>query len=114
MAHDASENGLGVRLEPSACHKDPTTELSYNGFGLNTVEKQMQTVYQLNADDLNEDFLEGLKTTFKHKEIEIVVYERDETAYLLSSPANRSRLLEAIADVEHDRNIVIPDQEQFQ
>lgn len=30
----------------------------------------MQTVYQLNADDLNEDFLEGLKTTFKHKEIE--------------------------------------------
>jgi len=74
----------------------------------------MQTVYQLNADDLNEDFLEGLKTTFKHKEIEIVVYERDETAYLLSSPANRSRLLEAIADVEHDRNIVIPDQEPFQ
>ena len=74
----------------------------------------MQTVYQLNADDLNEDFLEGLKTTFKHKEIEIVVYERDETAYLLATPANRSRLLEAIADVEQDRNIVVPDQDQFQ
>lgn len=73
----------------------------------------MQTVYQLNADDLNEDFLEGLKTTFKHKEIEIVVSERDETAYLLGLPANRSRLLEAIADVEQDRNIVVPDQEQF-
>ncbi|MDQ1639691.1 MAG: hypothetical protein QOF62_3030 [Pyrinomonadaceae bacterium] len=79
-----------------------------------TVEELMQTVYQLNADDLNEDFLEGLKTTFKHKEIEIVVYERDETAYLLSSAANRSRLLEAIADIKHDRNIVVPDQEQFQ
>ena len=78
------------------------------------MEKQMQTVYQLNADDLNEDFLEGLKTTFKHKEIEIVVYERDETAYLLSSPANRQRLLDAIADVEHDRNVVMPDQEPFQ
>jgi hypothetical protein len=63
----------------------------------------MQTVYQLNADDLNEDFLEGLTTAFKHKEIEIVVYERDETAHLLGSPANRSRLLEAVADVEHDR-----------
>jgi len=74
----------------------------------------MQTTYQMNADDLNEDFLEGLKTTFKHKEIEIVVYERDETAYLLGSPANRRRLLEAVADVEHDRNIVVPDQEQFQ
>jgi antitoxin YefM len=74
----------------------------------------MQTIYQVNADDLDEDFLEGLRTTFKHKEIEIVVYERDETAYLLRSPANRARLLEAIADVEQNRNIVVPDQEQFQ
>jgi antitoxin YefM len=74
----------------------------------------METIYQLNADDLNEDFLEGLKTSFKHKEIEIVVYERDETAYLLRSPANRSRLLQAVADVEQNRNLVTPDQEQFQ
>ena len=74
----------------------------------------MQTIYQINADDLNEDFLEGLKTTFKHKDIEIVVYERDETGYLLQSPANRARLLEAVADVEQGRHIVIPDQEQFQ
>ena len=74
----------------------------------------METIYQLNADDLNEDFLEGLKASFKHKEIEIVVYERDETAYLLRSPANRARLLEAIADVAQNRNLVTPDQEQFQ
>ena len=39
----------------------------------------METIYQLNADDLR-DFLEGLKASFKHKEIEIVVHERDETA----------------------------------
>ena len=74
----------------------------------------METIYQLNADDLNEDFLEGLKASFKHKEIEIVVYERDETAYLLRSPANRARLLEAVADVEQNRNLTTPDQEQFQ
>jgi antitoxin YefM len=74
----------------------------------------METIYQLNADDLNEDFLEGLKASFKHKEIEIVVYERDETAYLLRSPSNRSRLLEAVADAEQNRNLVIPDQEPFQ
>ena len=74
----------------------------------------METIYQLNADDLNEDFLEGLKASFKHKEIEIVVYERDETAYLLRSPLNSSRLLEAVADVEQNRNLVIPDQEPFQ
>lgn len=35
-------------------------------------------VYQLNADDLDEDFLEELKTTSKHKEIEIVVHERND------------------------------------
>ena len=74
----------------------------------------METIYQLNADDLNEDFLEGLKAAFKHKDIEIVVYERDETAYLLRSPANRDQLLKAIADVEQNRNVVVPDQEQFQ
>lgn len=74
----------------------------------------METIYQLNADDLNEDFLEGLKASFKHKEIEIVVSERDETAYLLRSPANRSQLIEAVADVEQNRNLVTPDQEQFQ
>lgn len=74
----------------------------------------MQTIYQANADDLNEDFLDSLKAAFKHKEIEIVVYERDETAYLLRSPANRAQLLEAVAVVEQNRNIVVPGQEQFQ
>ena len=74
----------------------------------------METIYQVNADDLNEDFLEGLKTSFKHKEIEIVVYERDETAYLLRSPANRERLLKAVTDIEQNRSLVVPDQEQFQ
>lgn len=74
----------------------------------------METIYHLNADDLDEDFLEGLKTSFKHKEIEIVVYERDETAYLLRSRANRDRLLGAIDDIEQNRSLVVPDQEQFQ
>jgi antitoxin YefM len=74
----------------------------------------METIYQLNADDLNEDFLEGLKASFKHKDIEIVVYERDETAYLLRARANHAQLLKAIADVEQNRNVVVPDQEQFQ
>ena len=73
----------------------------------------METIYQLNADDLNEDFLEGLKASFKHKEIEIVVYERDETAYLLRLPTNREQLLKATADIEQNRNVVVPDQEQF-
>jgi antitoxin YefM len=74
----------------------------------------MYTIYHVNADELDQRFLDALKAMFKNKEIEIAVYERDETAYLLRSPANRERLLNAIQDVEHKRHIVTPEQEQFQ
>lgn len=74
----------------------------------------MDAIYHVKADELDERFLNALKAMFKDKEIEIAVYERDETAYLLRSPANRERLLRAIADVENSQNIVAPEQEQFQ
>ncbi|MGH9945115.1 MAG: hypothetical protein ACRD9R_22420 [Pyrinomonadaceae bacterium] len=74
----------------------------------------MYTIYQVNADELDQRFLDALKAMFKNKEIEIAVYERDETAYLLRSPANRERLLNAIQDVERRHNVVTPEQEQFQ
>jgi len=73
----------------------------------------MQTIYQMNADDIDANLLESIKALFRHKEIEIIVMERDETEYLLSSPANREALLRAVADVEAGRNIITPDQEQF-
>lgn len=38
----------------------------------------------------------------------------DETEYLLSSPNNREHLLRAVADVSAGRNLVTPDQSQFQ
>ncbi len=74
----------------------------------------MQTIYQINADELDQKILESIKALFKDKEIEIVVSERDETAYLLRSPANRESLLSAVRDVEENRNIIVPNQEQFQ
>lgn len=74
----------------------------------------MQTIYQINADELDQNILESIKALFKNKDIEIVVTERDETAYLLRSPANRERLLQAIEDVEANRNTITPNQEQFQ
>lgn len=74
----------------------------------------MQTIYHINADEIDERILESIKILFKNKEIEITVSERDETEYLLRSPANREHLLRAIEDVEADRNIYVLDQEQFQ
>ncbi len=73
----------------------------------------MHTIYHANADELDKSFLESLKTAFRHKQVEIVVSEVDEAAYLLRSPANRERLLKAITDVENDRNMVEPDQKSF-
>jgi antitoxin YefM len=73
----------------------------------------MNAIYQLKADELDQSFLDAVKAAFKDKEIEITVSERDETAYLLRSPANRERLLAAIADVEKSQNLVTADQEQF-
>jgi RNase P/RNase MRP subunit p30 len=74
----------------------------------------MYTLYRLNADELSVEFLESLKTLFRHKTIEIAVceaeaVEQDETAYLLANPANRARLLEAIENVRQQRNLVTVD-----
>jgi antitoxin YefM len=74
----------------------------------------MDAIYHVKADELDQDFLDALKAMFKDKEIEIAVSERDETAYLLRSPANREHLLRAVADVASLKNIVAPEQEQFQ
>ncbi len=78
------------------------------------IEFIMQTIYQINADELDQNLLESIKVLFRHKEIEIVVSERDETAYLLRSPANRELLLDAVKDIEDNRNITVPNQEHFQ
>ena len=66
----------------------------------------MQTIYRLKASELDSDFLEGLKATFKDKEIEIIVYEVNETDYLLKSDANKVRLLKAIENVNNKTNLV--------
>jgi antitoxin YefM len=66
----------------------------------------MQTIYRLKASELNNNFLEGLKATFGDKEIEIIVYEVNETDYLLKSDANQVRLVKAIENVNNKTNLV--------
>ena len=38
----------------------------------------MYTIYRMNVDELNADFIESLKTLFKHRHIEISVHETDD------------------------------------
>lgn len=74
----------------------------------------MYTIYHLKADELDNAFLENLKSTFKNKYIEISVTESDETEYLLRSNANRAHLIAAVKDVENGYNITPVDQKPFQ
>ncbi len=66
----------------------------------------MYTTYRLRADELDNDFIESLKTLFKDKEIEIIVSEVDETAYLFQSEANKKRLLQAVQNINNQQNLV--------
>ncbi len=66
----------------------------------------MQISYRLNANELDNSFLESLKAAFQNKEIEIVVYESDETTFLLQNPTNRKRLLTAVENIQTRNNLV--------
>ncbi len=79
----------------------------------------MSTTYRLKASELGENFLQSIKALYGNKQVEIYVAEvneedEDETEYLMSSPENKRRLLESINDIKNNRNIIIPDQSQFQ
>jgi antitoxin YefM len=66
----------------------------------------MKATYRIKVNELDEKFIEGIKTTFGEQEIEIVVSDIDETDYLLQSPANKERLLKAIQNVNRGENLV--------
>jgi len=66
----------------------------------------MYTLYKINADELNGNFIASIKAQFQHKDIEIAICEtaqteQDETGYLLRHPANKARLLEAIDNIKN-------------
>ncbi len=78
----------------------------------------MYANYRMNVNELDERFLETLRTMFHDREIEISVSEavdngEIETAYLLRSPANRGHLLKALDDVSQGRNLVTVDLDEL-
>ncbi len=67
----------------------------------------VQTAIRLNADDLTADVIKGIKALFKHKEIEIIVRETNEsTDYLFGHPANRAVLLKRMDQIEDGGELV--------
>ncbi len=74
----------------------------------------MQSTYRLKANELDEQFIAGLKAIYKDKDIEIIVYEVDDTEYLLKSEANRERLMQAKTNIENKNNLVELDLEDLE
>ncbi|NJN07688.1 MAG: hypothetical protein HC836_24515 [Richelia sp. RM2_1_2] len=74
----------------------------------------MHSIYRINTKELDHSFIDALKVSYPDKEIEIIVYEVDETAYLLSSEANKKHLLKAIENVKNKSNLVEVDIESLE
>jgi antitoxin YefM len=66
----------------------------------------MYASYILSEEELNFDFFNSIKNTFKGKEIEISISSYDEIEYLLRSPENKRILLERINDLNNNHNLI--------
>jgi len=68
----------------------------------------MDTLVKINADELNNSFLDFIKQSFKGKKIAVHVYEddeMDETDYLLSTEANKRHLEKSMKEIEDGKGI---------
>ncbi len=69
----------------------------------------MYTTYHLqSAQEAGSDIIESIKTTFRNKAITITVEEdMDETAYLVSTPANKAVLEKSLAEARRGEFIEV-------
>jgi len=68
----------------------------------------MDTLIRLEAEELNNSLVDFIKSTFKGKKISVHIYadeDMDETEYILSDPIARKRILEAVENVNQQRNM---------
>ena len=64
----------------------------------------MYTTFHIRANELDDNFLKGIKKIFKSKRISITVEEDlDETDYLLSNPSNKKILEKSLKNAETGR-----------
>ncbi|MCY7420804.1 MAG: hypothetical protein LH478_03565 [Chitinophagaceae bacterium] len=68
----------------------------------------MDILVRGNADEIDTSLVDFIKSTFKGKKVAVHIYEdneMDETEYLLSDPIAKERLVEAVENVKHMRNL---------
>ena len=61
----------------------------------------METTYRLSEKELDDAFLNSIKSLYKNKNISITIEEKlDETEYLLNSNENKKKILDSIQSSE--------------
>lgn len=66
----------------------------------------MITTIQTEADKIDNQFLEAIKTLFKNKRIKVTIEDEiDETEYLLSNESNKEFLMRSIKQAEAGTHI---------
>jgi len=66
----------------------------------------MHITFRIHPNELDSNFLDSLKALFGSQEVEITVFNTDETEFLLANPANKERLLKAIQYVENGGKLI--------
>jgi antitoxin YefM len=66
----------------------------------------MESIYQLKTSELDEKFLQAVKTLFKDKNIIVTISTFDETDYLLQTKSNRDHLLKSLKMVKNKKNLI--------
>jgi hypothetical protein len=66
----------------------------------------MYATYTLTEDELNLDFLEGVKKMFNGSQIRLTIENFDETEYLMRSERNHQFLMESIKNVNERKNLI--------
>ena len=74
----------------------------------------MSTTYTLRTSELDEKFLERVRTFFGETTLNITIEEAEDEVEFRMTPETERELLERIDDVRNNRNIIVPDQKQFQ
>ena len=66
----------------------------------------MEATIRINADELDNSFVEHIKKMFPHHELQISVQPMDETDYILSQPAFAAELRERIKSIESGEPLI--------
>lgn len=73
----------------------------------------MNASFVLDSSELNYAFIDKLREMFQNKRIELFITEMDDTEYLSRSTVNKKLLLESIANIHNNQNLVTVDANLF-